>query len=189
MVTEIGKAARNIALNLAQLRKRQGLTQHQLARLAGMTRASIALLESGDANPTLEILLKLTQGLRISIEEILSSPRSEGRLIRAADVPIDRRSRPGVKLKKLLPDKLPSTEIDELSLEPEGILTGSPHVEGTREYFTCIRGQVTIGVLGEKFVLEKGDILSFPGDKPHSYKNSGKVAAQGISVVLFVSEL
>lgn len=64
-------------------------------------------------------------------------------------------------------------------------MTGSPHVEGTREYFTCIGGQVTIGVLGELHHLEKGDVLSFPGDKPHSYKNSGRGTAIGVSVVFF----
>jgi quercetin dioxygenase-like cupin family protein len=64
-------------------------------------------------------------------------------------------------------------------------MTGSPHVEGTREYFTCISGQVLIGVLGEIHHLEKGDVLTFPGDKPHSYKNAGRTKAIGVSVVLF----
>ena len=64
-------------------------------------------------------------------------------------------------------------------------MTGSPHIEGTREYFTCLKGEFMIGVLGDKYYLSKGDVFTFPGDKPHSYKNVGKVAAQGISVVLF----
>jgi len=65
------------------------------------------------------------------------------------------------------------------------MLTGSPHIEGTREYFTCIKGEFTINVLGTSFQIKKGDVLSFPGNKPHSYKNNGAVSAQGISVVLF----
>jgi transcriptional regulator with XRE-family HTH domain len=187
MVRVTDKAAKNIAQNIAALRKRQGLSQLQLAKLAGTTRASIALLESGGANPTLDVLLKVTGGLKISVDELLSSPRAECRLIKAADVPVDKRSRHGVNLRKLLPDKIPATEMDELTLEPEAILTGSPHIEGTREYFTCMKGEVMIGVIGEKHFLSKGDVLSFPGDKPHSYKNIGKSTAQGISVVLFAS--
>lgn len=178
-------AGRNIAKNLVSLREKIGISQAALAKVSGTTRASIALLESGSANPTLEVLLKISQGLRISIDELISSPRAECKHIKAADVPVDRRSRNGVLLRKLLPDKIPSTEMDELRLEPGAVLTGSPHVEGTREYFTCTSGQITIGVLGELYRLERGDVLSFPGDKPHSYKNPGKGTATGVSVVFF----
>ena len=75
--------------------------------------------------------------------------------------------------------------MDELVLAPGAVMTGSPHIEGTREYFTCISGQISIGVLGEIHHLEKGDVLTFPGDKPHSYKNSGRTTAVGVSVVFF----
>lgn len=182
------KAGQNLAKNLIALRERKGISQSTLAKLSGTTRASIALLESGSSNPTLEILLKISQGLKISIDELISSPRAECKHIKAADVPVDRRSKNGVTLRKLLPDKIPSTEMDELHLEPGATMTGSPHIEGTREYFTCISGQVSIGVLGEIHHLEKGDVLTFPGDKPHSYKNSGKTNAVGVSVVLFSTE-
>lgn len=178
-------AARNLAGNLLQLRQKKGFSQKQLANLVGVTRASIALIESGSSNPSLEVLLKLSSGLKISLDELIAAPRAECRLMRAADLPVDRRSRQGVTLKKLLPEKIPATEIDELTLEPDAVLTGSPHIEGTREYFTCIRGQIKVAVLGQVFTLSKGDVLSFPGDKPHSYKNDGASAAQGISVVFF----
>jgi len=182
------KAGQNIAKNLAALRERKGLSQTSLAKISGTTRASIALLESGSGNPTLEILLKISQGLKISIDELISSPRAECKHIKASDVPIDRRSKNGVTLRKLLPDNIPSTEMDELHLEPGATMTGSPHVEGTREYFTCISGEVSIGVLGEIHHLEKGDVLAFPGDKPHSYRNSGRTTAVGVSVVFFAVE-
>lgn len=183
-----GKAGQNIAKNLAALRERKGLSQASLAKVSGTTRASIALLESGSGNPTLEILLRLSQGLKISIDELVSSPRAESKHIKAADVPIDRRSKNGVVLRKLLPDNIPSTEIDEIHLEPGARMSGSPHIEGTKEYFTCISGQVSIGVLGELHHLEKGDVLAFPGDKPHFYKNPGRDSAVGVSVVFFSGE-
>jgi XRE family transcriptional regulator, regulator of sulfur utilization len=184
MAISLDKAAQHLARNITDLRKRKGLSQQKLALLSRTTRASIALLESGKSNPTLDILMKISQGLQVTIEEILSSPRAECQLVRSAEVPTDRRSKNGVQLRKLLPERIPATEMDELNLEPDTVLTGSPHIEGTREFFTCLKGEVLIGVLGEKFVLKKGDVLAFPGDKPHSYKNIGTGPAQGISVVL-----
>ncbi len=188
LISGLSKAAANIASNLTSIRSAKGLSQAKLAEVSGVTRASIALLETGSSNPTLEILMKLSSALQVSIDEMISSPRAECRIIKADDVPVDRRSRNGVLLRKLLPDKIPATELDELTLEPGGVLTGSPHIQGTREYFTCLRGEVLVGVLGETYRLEKGDVLSFPGDKPHSYKNVGRGPAHGISVVLFASE-
>jgi transcriptional regulator with XRE-family HTH domain len=179
------KAGINISKNLIALRERKGLSQAALAKLSDTTRATIALLESGSSNPTLEILLKVSYGLKISIEELISSPKINCIHIKSENIPVDRRSKAGIILRKLLPDKIPSTEIDELHLEPGSVMTGNPHIEGTKEYFTCISGQISIGVMGEIFELVKGDVLAFPGDKPHSYKNSGKYKAVGISVVLF----
>lgn len=188
MANSINKAAKNLAQNILILRQKRRLTQASLAKLAGATRASIALIESGTSNPTLEVLMKLSQALQVSLDELTSSPQAECKHIKAADIPLDRRSKNGVLLRKLLPDKIRATEMDELVLEPGATMTGSPHVEGTKEYFTCIDGQVSIGVLGQVYSLAKGDVLAFPGDKPHSYKNHGKVKCRGVSVVFFNSE-
>ncbi len=185
MAIAMNKVAANLAQNITNLRSKRKLTQEALAKLAGATRASVALIESGTSNPTLEVLLKLSQALQVSIDELTGSPLAECQHIKAADIPQDRRSRNGVTLRKLLPDKIRATEMDEISLAPGAVMTGSPHIDGTKEYFTCIEGQISIGVLGQTYLLHKGDVLAFPGDKPHSYKNSGRSQTRGISVVFF----
>jgi transcriptional regulator with XRE-family HTH domain len=185
MINIIESASKNIALNIFSLRHRKGLSQLQLSKLTGLTRASIAQFESGISNPSLESLLKLSQGFQISIDELISGPRSECKHIKAEDVLVEKKSRPGITIRKLLPDKNPSTDIEELSLESGRSFNGTPHTEGTREYFTCVKGEFQIVVLGTTFVVKKGDVLSFPGNKPHSYKNMGNTSAQGISVILF----
>ncbi|MEZ4744010.1 MAG: XRE family transcriptional regulator [Bdellovibrionota bacterium] len=185
MVTSIDKISKNLAFNVAALRKTRQLTQAALAKLAGITRASVTLIESGNSNPTLEILLKLSLALQTSIDELTNTPIAECTLIPSRAVPIDSRSKNGITLRKLLPDKIRATEIDEITLDTGSALKGSPHIEGTKEYFICIDGKIRIGVLGELHHLSKGDVLSFPGDKPHSYKNDGRTKARGISVVLF----
>ena len=186
MVISMDKAIKNIAQNIKELRKKRNLTQATLAKKAGVTRSSITLIESGSSNPTLEILIKISQTLRVSIDELVSSPYVECRHIKAMDIPYI--SKKGVLVKKLLPDKIYGTEIDELCLNPGAIMTGTPHITGTKEYFICVEGQVTIYVLGQAFHLKKGDVLSFPGDKAHSYKNGGKTKSKGISVVFPISQ-
>lgn len=185
MVTSLNKTSKHLAQNVTALRKKIGLTQGRLAELSGATRASIALIESGSSNPTLEILLKISQALQVSLDELMTPPRADCKFIPASAVDVDKRSKKGLKIRHILPDKVGATEIDELTLDAGAGLTGTPHVEGTKEYFTCIEGQFTIAVLGQIFILKAGDVLTFPGDKPHSYKNSGKSQARGFSVILF----
>ncbi len=185
MVTPAHKASQYLSQNIISLRKKIGLTQGKLADLSGATRASIALIESGSANPTLEVLLKLSNALQVSLDELMSPPRAECLHIPSAEVPLNRRSKKGLKIRKILPDKLGATDIDDILLDPGSVLTGTPHVEGTKEYFTCIEGEITIAVHGQVYKLKAGDVLTFPGDKPHAYKNLSRSHARGFSVVLF----
>ena len=53
------EAAARLGQNVRQLRAARGLTQAQIARLAGLPRATWANLETGAANPTLIVLAVL----------------------------------------------------------------------------------------------------------------------------------
>lgn len=183
MAIQLDIYSSHLGANVANLRKKQGLTQAALAKKAGTTRASVTLFESGSANPTLEQLLKVATALNVSVEELISRPKAECQLIKAEDIPIDSRSVGGVTLRKLLPDSIHATEMDELTLGAGATMVGSPHLHGTKEYFTCLKGKVSVRVLGTAYDLSPGDVLAFPGDANHSYKNVGKDSAHGVSVV------
>lgn len=183
MATLLNESSKNLAQNIVSLRKKLNLTQSRLAEISGATRASIALIESGSSNPTLDVLLKLSGALEVSINELMSAPRADCKLIMAKDVPV--KTKKGILIRKILPDKTGATDIDEMILEAGAVFPGTPHVEGTKEYFTCIEGEVTVTVLGQVYKLKAGDVLTFPGDKPHAYRNSGRSKARGFSVVLF----
>lgn len=183
MVTPLNEISRNLAENVTTLRKKRGLTQSRLAELSGATRASIALVESGSANPTMEILIKLSRALQVSLDELFSTPEADCVLTKADDVKVEGK-RKGVAIRKILPEKAGPAQIDEMAFEGGAGMAGTPHVEGTREFFTCLSGEFVISVLGRTYHVHPGDVLSFPGDKPHSYKNPGRSKATGFSVVL-----
>lgn len=60
-----------ISKYLQLLRKRQGLTQEDLAKQLSITRQAISKWETGDTIPDLEVLLKLSKIYQITINEIL----------------------------------------------------------------------------------------------------------------------
>lgn len=174
---------RNLAENLVALREKRGLSQAALARLAGIPRSTIAHVESGSGNPSLANLSRLSAALQVSVEELLSRPRPRCQLLKAKDVKVVRRSHGVVSISKLLPDPVPGMEIDRIEIERGGRFGGVPHTTGTREYMTCVRGEVTVTVAGEKFLVGEGDVLAFPGDQAHSYHNTGDAKTVCFSVV------
>jgi transcriptional regulator with XRE-family HTH domain len=179
--------AARLARNLQHLREARGLTQQQMAKIAGMPRATWTHLESGDGNPTLAVLYRAAQALGVSLEELIAEPRAVLRHYPAGSLPT--RSPGDASVRKLLPDPIPGMEMDRIELPPRGRMTGAPHTPGTREYLTCERGCITLVVGGQRWEVSPGDVVVFRGDQKHSYSNSGDVVAVGYSVVTLASEL
>lgn len=174
--------AERLAKNIKQLRETRGLTQQQMAKLGGVPRATWAHLESGEANPTLGVLHKAATALQVSIEELLRAPQSAARHYPAGTLPV--RTPGQATVRKLLPDAIPGMEIDRIEIAPGGRMTGVPHTPGTREYLTVETGQILLIVAGEKFNMDRGDLVVFRGDQKHSYNNPGPKPAVGYSVVV-----
>jgi transcriptional regulator with XRE-family HTH domain len=177
-------AASHLARNLVNLRRTRGLTQDMLARDAGVPRSTIANLESGEGNPSLSVLVKVANALGVPIDELLASPRAMVRRWNADEVATHTKGR-GVTIRPLVPEPVPDEMMEVMDFAPGAVMGGTPHLPGTREFFTCLEGRVRILVAGEVYALETGDVLAFPGNQPHSYQNADGVApARGVSVVI-----
>jgi XRE family transcriptional regulator, regulator of sulfur utilization len=171
----------NLAANVRRLREARGLSQAQMARLAGIPRPTWASLEAGGANPTLGVLARTAAALSVSIEELIGPPRETGKLYPAAGLRSRRRG--SVTVRDLLPEKIPGMEIERLELPRGAVLNGIPHTPGTREYLACERGRIELTTEGQTFALAPGDVVVFRGDQRHSYRNPGPDPAIAYSVV------
>lgn len=174
--------AARLASNVVQLREARGLTQDQMAKLAGVPRATWAHLESGNANPTLMVLNRAASALQVTIEELIRRPDSAVKRYVATVLPT--RTRGSVTIRKLLPDPIPGMEIDRMEFPPGARMVGVPHVTGTTEYLTCERGEILLVASGESFTLAVGDVVVFRGDQRHSYANPSDRTSVGYSVVV-----
>lgn len=181
---DLEKTSIYLGQNIETLRLKKNMSQLQLAKLAEIPRSTLTNIESGLGNPSLKNLVRICVALGVSIEELLSKPRSQCLLIPAKDIPFDSRSRGRAKLYKLLPEKIKGIEIDKIELEPEAILGGHPHLDGTKEYLTVVQGQIDIHVDGEVYKVKSGDVFAFPGNQSHSYRNPKRSVSIAFSVVI-----
>jgi XRE family transcriptional regulator, regulator of sulfur utilization len=177
------ETAAHLGRNVQALREARGHSQQLIARVAGIPRATWANLESGAANPTLAVLIKVAAALQVRLEELIEPPRRTGRLYPAATLPT--RTRGTVTVRKLLPETIAGLEIERMSLPPRAAMVGVPHTAGTREYLTCERGRIELSAGGSTFALEPGDVVVFRGDQKHGYRNPAAEEAVAYSVVAF----
>jgi transcriptional regulator with XRE-family HTH domain len=173
-----------LAANTLYLRKKRNLSQKQLADLAEIPRTTLTNMESGSGNPSLTNLVKLATALKISIESLLSRPRTECHLVKSDDVPVNLKSAGRVQMYKLLPDKIKGLEIDRIEIDGGATMGGHPHLPGTKEYMTVIKGELTIHLAGESYIVKKNDVFAFPGNQPHSYRNNRNTQSIALSVVI-----
>lgn len=173
--------ATHLGANIRQLREARGMTQEQMARLADVPRPTWANLESGEANPTLSVLIKVANALQVPVEELIGPPRTAVKFHKASSLPFVQRGK--VRLRKLLPETIAGLEIDRMELPAGAYMTGVPHTPGTREYLTCESGSVELSVAETKWELHPGDVVVFRGDQKHAYRNPGTSTAVAYSVV------
>lgn len=170
-----------LADNVRQLRENQKLSQAQLAKKAGIPRATLSLLESGSANPTLAVVLRVGSALGVRLEELLEPPPSDTVVFRANELLVKRRGK--ALIRKLLPQSLAGVDLEELEIPGGQTLVGVPHTIGTREYLVVLAGTLHLHLSGEVLVLESGDVVVFRGHQKHSYHNGQRKIVRAISVI------
>lgn len=62
----VSKGLKSIAANIRKLRHRLGMTQHELAKPAGLATRYVQTLESGNANPTAAVIIKVADALSVA---------------------------------------------------------------------------------------------------------------------------
>lgn len=69
--------SKDIAVKIRELRKSLKLTQSQFAERVNLSEDSIGKIERGIGVPTLDTLNKIASGLKVPIEDLLSSSRKK----------------------------------------------------------------------------------------------------------------
>jgi transcriptional regulator with XRE-family HTH domain len=178
----IDKTSSYLASNVREYRNSRQLSQAQLAKLAGIPRPTLAHLESGTANPTLSVMMRLASALQVLIEELVAPPRATVRHFTPEELP--QRQRGSVSIRKLFPDPIRGLDIERLEIPAGALLSGIPHARGTRKYLSCENGEAIVTVNDENHRLDRGDVLIFRGDQGHTYRNESQVQAIVYSVVM-----
>ena len=177
-----------VGATLQKMRLQRGLTLDDLSRAAGVSKSMLSQIEREKANPTIAVTWRLANALGVGIEELLASEAAEMEAIHLMDLhetPTLSGTHAGYVLRILGPMELAGKyEWYELTLAAEGALVSNPHDPGTMEHLTLLHGGMELTVGEHKKKLKIGSTARYQADKPHTIRNTGKMDARALMVVI-----
>jgi transcriptional regulator with XRE-family HTH domain len=172
---DVGEA---IAANLHRLRTSRRLSLAALAKRADVAKATLANLEQGRGNPTIETLWSLALALGVAFSDLLEDRRETTTVVvRAQQGARVRGSTPGGQLDLRLVDRIERgglVEVFDMFLPAGTEHLGSPHGNGVVERVFVHKGRITAGPVSEPLALGPGDYARYSGDGPHIYRSAGE---------------
>ena len=172
--------ARLIGERVKQERQGRRWTFDQLAEVSDVSRRMLINIEHGVANPSIGILLKLSDALGVGLSALVDSPEPTAvKLTRSGTGPVlwsgEAGGRAVLVASTLPPDVV---ELWDWTLGPDDRHVSDAHSAGTRELLHVLEGAVVVEAAEQVVTLQTGDALSFPGDVPHAYANPGDSSAR-----------
>jgi transcriptional regulator with XRE-family HTH domain len=163
---------RAVASNVRSLRMDAGLTLADLAGAAGLGKSTLAQLESGKANPSVETLWAIAAALRVPFARIVEEDRTALRVVRARDVPpMHSAEAPGWAGRLLAASHGRGTfDLYTLDLDAGTVRHADPHHTGVVEHLIVVAGRLRVGPETGPVELEPGDLVTFASDVPHVYE-------------------
>ncbi len=160
-------------------RKLRRLTLDQLAEAAGVSRRMLVNVEHGLANPSVGILLRISDVLGVGLPALVEPPRPKPlKVTRRGAGALLWSGEYGGKGVLLVGTERPDVvELWNWTLSPGDRHTSEAHTPGTQELVHVQKGTVVVEIAGEVVSLNAGDAAAFPGDLPHSYSSAGKEVA------------
>jgi XRE family transcriptional regulator, regulator of sulfur utilization len=160
-----------IARSIRAHRQARGLTVAALASQAGLSKTSLATIENGLGNPSVETLWRVASAMDISLGAILDHEEPPAtRIIRASDPAQKIESASGMSARLILGEgRNHRTEVYVSTLPAGADYRSEPHAAGTEELVICQSGRVITGSQLNEVELAPGDALWFPADLPHRY--------------------
>ena len=161
-----------VAANIRALRRDAGLTLAELATEAGLGKSTLAQLESGRANPSVETLWAIAAALQVPFARIVEEVGPSLRVVRAREVPQMRSDEaPGWMGRLLSASQRRGTfDLYLIDIEAGSVRHAEPHHAGVIEHMVIVEGRLRAGPQSGPVELEPGDLVMFAADVPHVYE-------------------
>ncbi|MGH8224022.1 MAG: cupin domain-containing protein [Woeseiaceae bacterium] len=165
----------NLGPRLRSLRSHCGLSQRRLARLSGVSNATISLIEHGRTDPSIGMLKRILEAMGVSINEFFSSSaRVPGQYFFSGDELAVISSGP-ITFRQVGSDLADSQlQILHERYRPGADTGRSMLSHDAEEGGIILEGRLEVTVGDQVRVLSAGDAYRFNSRLPHRFRNTGR---------------
>ncbi len=162
----------DVGARLKEVRTQKQLSQRELAKRAGVTNSTISLIEQNRVSPSVSSLIKVLQGLPISLQDFFSVgvPDKKQVFYCASELPDFGHGE--IRL-RLVGHNYPERTLSILSETYQaGSDTGAEMLRHDgQEGGVIVKGEIELTVDGESRLLAAGDGYFFDSRLPHRFRN------------------
>lgn len=176
--------AERLGGNVRRLRRQAGLTLAELSKSTNLAKGTLAAIEQGRGNPTIETLDALTEGLSTTMADLIGDgARSGSRLLRRSEAPRFQGNGFEACLLSRTEGSGTVVELCTMDLEANGQVVCSPSPPGSRQELVVTEGRLRAGPEDDSVELEAGDYVSFNTDVPYLFEALGDEPAAFVLVI------
>lgn len=161
-----------IGKNVKKLRTERKMTAAQLAESSGISAVMLSQIEKGTANPTINTIWKIANGLKVPYTMLLEAPMEETVIVIPQEEQMQYSPDGKCKIFCYYPVSVQRRyEVFMMHMEEGGSSSSPGHSQFSREYLIVNEGALEICIDGTRYCLKAGESLTFAAGVPHIYKN------------------
>ncbi len=171
---------------IQRLRKAYNLSLGELSEQSGVAKSIISQIERNETNPTLSTVVRLSQALDTTVDEVLRGEQSSLFLEHQSksSIPVLESQDGLCRLAIVGPLSLVDVfQWYDFHAKPKGTLESSPHPQGTIEHLYIVSGELEVTTGGETKLGKPGEALRYRADVPHRIVNVGAGPAHAVMVL------
>lgn len=160
-----------VAATVRRLREQRGTSVGETAAAAGVAPSTLAQLEAGRANPSIETLWAVARALGVTFGQLIEPPDPDVHVIRAGEgVRVDAAGAPFLARLLVSARRRGAFELYQLETDVGPVRVAEAHGEGVSEHLLVLAGSMRAGPTDQPVELCAGDLLTFRADVAHVYE-------------------
>ncbi|HEY5856968.1 MAG TPA: XRE family transcriptional regulator [Aldersonia sp.] len=163
-----------LAANVRHLRETHGLSLSQLGERSGVAKATLFKVERGRTNPTLETMVAIADTFGVAVQDLIKvADRATVDVVRPGEGQnISDDASIGYILRKQVIGA-GTLEVHAQVFRDGKSEVSASHGAGAREHVLVRCGSIQVGPVGQEVVVEEGDYVTYPADRPHRWQAVG----------------
>ncbi|WP_099204644.1 helix-turn-helix domain-containing protein [Scatolibacter rhodanostii] len=172
-----------IAQNLKRLRTERNYSLGRLAELSGVSKVMLSQIEKGYTNPTINVIWKIANGLKIPYTSLLEEHKPENRIVRKKDLNVQADDVNHYRIYCYYPSTVERNfELFQMEIDSGYSHISIGHSEKSQEYVMVLEGVLTLTVDQKNYVLSANDALCFSATTEHSYQAGDESMVKAIVI-------